>query len=107
GYMALPRTTRREWWRRIGVGALALLVLMAALVQGVRALERAGRLTWEMEAVRWMDGSAPLSFSTAMWLEGVGNGFVLWALVLYAAVKSARAGRPLQTLAFLVGHTMV
>jgi len=107
GYVALPAETRRVWWQGILLGAVLVMALTVALVAGTRALESAGLLAWEEGALRWLDRAAPISFSTAMWLEGVGNGFVLWALVLYAAAMSARARLPLQALSFLVGHTLI
>src|SRR5690606_13738625 len=86
---------------------VAVLAFTSLLVWVTRSLEAAGLLVWEGAAVHWIAAEVPISFSTAMWLEGVGNGFVLWGAVLYAATMSARAGGPRQTLAFLFRYTMV
>lgn len=107
GYEALPRAALRRWWVTLGVGLAGVLALTAGLVRGAQALEASGRLAWEAGAVRWVATELPISFSFAMWLEGPGNGFVLWALVLYAAGVAAWTGRPLRALAFLVGYSLV
>lgn len=104
---ALPRAARRRWWTTLAAGGVGALTIAAGLVLGVRALEVSGRLAWEAEAVRWIGTELPLSFSLAMWLEGPGNGFVLWVVVLYAAGVAAWTGRPLRCIAFLVGFTLV
>jgi undecaprenyl-diphosphatase len=86
---------------------VGVLALTALLVWGTQELEASGALAWEGRAVRWVATELPISFSFAMWLEGLGNGFVLWALVLYAAGVAAWAGQPLRALAFLLGYTLV
>jgi undecaprenyl-diphosphatase len=106
GWIALPREARRRWWATLAAGEGAVLLLTAALVSGARALERSGALAWEEGAVRWIEAKAPLSFNLALWLEGPGNGFVLWALVLYAAGVAAWTGRPLRCIALLMGYTL-
>jgi undecaprenyl-diphosphatase len=105
-YEALPRGVRTAWWRGFWTGAAALLALTAGLVYAGKAAERAGLLAWEATALgRIMD--LPLSFSMAMWLEGPGNGFVLWGVILFAAGVAAWRGRPLVSVALLMGHTFV
>lgn len=91
----------------MGGGAVATLVLTALLVLLVQWMEGRGLLRWESRAIRSMETRIPISFSFAMWLEGVGNGFVLWGVVLYAAAVSALRYRPLRALSFLVGHSAV
>lgn len=104
-YRATPADRMRGWWRRMWGGAAIILLFTAALVFLVRWIERAGLLRWEADALRWLETALPISFSSAMWLEGVGNGFVLWGVVLYAAALSALRHRPLRALSFLVGHS--
>lgn len=107
GWEALPREARRRWWLTLGVGMAGVLALTAGVVEAGRRLEAAGALAWEREAVYWFGMEAPLSFSFAMWLEGPGNGFVLWGVVLTAAWAAAWLGHPLRSLAFLLGYTLL
>ena len=107
GWEALPRAARWWWWATLAAGMTGVLALTAVLVWGARELEASGALAWERSVVRWVATELPISFSFGMWLEGLGNGFVLWALALYAAGAAAWAGRPLRALAFLLGYTLV
>ncbi|HET7273792.1 MAG TPA: phosphatase PAP2 family protein [Longimicrobiaceae bacterium] len=90
----------------MGIGFLVAIASTALLVRGVMALEATGALAWEGAALRWMISELAISFSMAMWLEGPGNGFVLWGLVLFAAGFASWTNRPVQALALLVGHTL-
>lgn len=105
GYEAVPRAARRRWWRAMAVGAALLQLLALGLVLATRRLESAGALGWEAGVVRWFARSAPFSFNTAMWLEGIANGFVLWAVMLLGGAVAARRGRPFLALSFLVGYS--
>ncbi len=89
----------------MGRGLLAVFAITGVLVYAVRWLEGRGLLAWEASWIAWLEARVPISFSSAMWLEGIGNGFVLWAVVLYAATVAALHHRPLRALSFLVGHT--
>ena len=106
-YGAMPAERLKRWWAAMWGGQVAVLALTVALVFLVRWLEARGLLSWEAGAIRWLEARVPISFSFAMWLEGVGNGFVLWGLVLYAAAVSALRHRALRALSFLVGHSLV
>lgn len=107
GYTALPDDVRKGWWRRLWLGLALVLGLTVAVVWGGKVLEGCGMLEWERGAVEWVVAALPISFSTAMWLEGVGNGFVLWGLMLFSAGMAAWARRPLRCLAFLMGYSLV
>ena len=106
-YRATPVERLKRWWRGMWGGAAAVLLLTASLVFLVRWIDGRGLLLWEADAIRWMEARVPISFSFAMWLEGIGNGFVLWGVVLYSAATSALRNRALRALSFLVGHSAV
>lgn len=103
----LPSLARRQWWTTLGAGFVASLAITWALVRLARWLEETGALAWERRALEWIVTELPLSFSSAMWLEGLGNGFVLWGVMLFAAAVAAWRRRPLRAIAFLVGYTVV
>lgn len=107
GWKGLPGESTRAWWRTVLPGAVGVLLLSLALVALARHLAGAGRLAWEEEAMGWIATRAPVSFNAALWMEGPGNGFVLWLLMLYAAAVAAWKGKPLRAIAFLVGYTGV
>ncbi len=107
GWEALPRLARRRWWTTLGVGFAVSLAITWALVRIASWLDETGALAWEGEALELIITELPLSFSSAMWLEGVGNGFVLWGVMLFAAMVAAWTGKPLRSIAFLVGYTAV
>lgn len=107
GWTGLSPEARGRWWRSLVVGYLATAALMVGLVRGARLLDGSGALAWDRPVLGWIVDRPPISFSTAMWLEGLGNGFVLWAVVLYAACAAAWARRPIRTIALLVGYTLV
>lgn len=105
GYEATPREARRRWWRVMLGGMVALQLLSVALVAAARWLVAAGTLGWEAEVVRWFDAQPVISFNTALWMEGIANGFVLWFVMLYAAGRAAWLHRPMLSLSILVGYT--
>jgi undecaprenyl-diphosphatase len=106
GWEDRPAAARRRWWWTLLVGFVAVLALSAALVWGVRALEESGSLHWEADSVRWIATAPPISFSARMWLEGFGNGLVLWPLILFAAGVAAWNGHPFTSIAILLGYTL-
>ena len=107
GWTSLPARARRAWWRTLALGIAVTCAFNVVLVSAVRSWDARGGFAWEADTMAAIDRSAPFSFSTAMWLEGIGNGFVLWALVLCAAAFAAWRYAPLVALSLLVGHTFV
>lgn len=106
-YGELPRRVRQAWWKVMTGGFFLCLGWALVLVWLGRRLQGSGALAWERGVLRWFDAEAPLSFNTAMWMEGIGNGFVLWGMVLLAAGVAAWKRLPLLCLSFLVGYTGV
>lgn len=107
GWVGLPREAKGRWWRSLGVGYVAATALTMGIVRGGRYLEGIGALAWDRPVLEAIVRQSSISFSTAMWLEGVGNGFVLWGIVLYAAGAAAWERRPIRCIALLVGYTLI
>lgn len=106
-YEDLPAELRRRWWTALAIGFVGAELFALGMVWIGKRLDASGVLRWEPGALLWIEANAPISFNTAMWLEGVGNGFVLWAVMLIAGGVAAWQRRPLVCLSFLVGYTCV
>lgn len=106
GWEGRPASARRRWWWTLLAGFVAVLGLSAVLVWGVRGLEQSGVLDWEADAVRWIATELPVSFSAGIWLEGFGNGLIVWPLILFAAGVAAWQRHPFVSIAILLGYTL-
>src|SRR5690606_30453291 len=91
----------------LGGGVLLVGLFTAGLVRAARWWAERGGHELDARVLGRILNDLPISFSTAMWLEGVGNGFVLWGVVLYAAGFAAWTRRPVHAIAWLVGYTLI
>lgn len=95
---------RRRWGRTFGLWTLASLLFTALVVwAGSSLLPQAPLPAWERGVLRRLDSADPVSFNSALWLEGLANGFVMWITVGVAAILAARAGKPLLAASFFLG----
>jgi membrane-associated phospholipid phosphatase len=96
GWRALPMAARRAWLRTMGVGLLACCGLALLACAWVRGMGPA--LAWEADAVRAIERGT-LSFSSAIFLEPLGNALLLLPMLFGVAAAAAWGGRPLRALA--------
>lgn len=97
GWRDLPAPARRRWLLTVGLGLLLCCALSLLACAWVRALERAGALAWEADALRAIEGGK-LSFSSAIFLEPLGNALLILPLLFGTASAAAWGGRPLRAL---------
>lgn len=96
--------SRRRWGRAFGLWTLASLAFTALVVWlGTVTLTGPDVIAWERDVLRNLEAADPVSFNSALWLEGLANGFVMWIAVGISAVMAARARRPLLAASFLLG----
>lgn len=104
GWRAAPRGPRRAWTLTLAVGLAACAALSAALTLAAMRAARAGGLAWErawlLELERW----EPLSFHSALWLEGIGSSAMLMPVIGVAVVVAALRGRSLRALLVLASY---
>lgn len=96
GWRALPVAARRAWLRTTGMGLLACCGLALLACAWVRGMDPAA-LAWEAEALRAIERGT-LSFSSAIFLEPLGNALLLLPLLFGVAAAAAWGGRPLRAL---------
>ncbi len=99
GWRALPRAARRAWLGTMGVGLLAccgLVLLACAWVRG----RGPAALAWEADVLRALE-RGPLRFSSAIFLEPLGNALLLLPMLFGVAAAAAWGGRPLRALTVL------
>jgi undecaprenyl-diphosphatase len=92
----------RRWVRRIAVGFLGMIALMVALRYGAAWALGRGLLDWEPAFLMWLGFDAPLSFSTAVFLQTPGSDPTLFILVALTAGMAAWARRPIVCLSILL-----
>ncbi len=103
GWRAVPPPVRRRWLMTLAAGLAACLALSAAVtIAGMRAAD-AGLLDWERGWLRRLEQS-PLSFHSALWLEGIGSSAMLMPLVAVAAALAALTGRTHRALIVLAAY---
>jgi undecaprenyl-diphosphatase len=106
-WKALPSQATRRWWLGLLAGQVLVLALTGLLVWFAMRLEQTGALAAEASVLRWIDQNSPLSFSTAIWIDAFGNGFVLYPLMLFCAGLAAWRGRALLSVTLITGYTLV
>jgi undecaprenyl-diphosphatase len=95
---------RRRWGRVFGLWTLASLIFTALVVWiGTVLLTDAQVVARERGVLRALDAADPVSFNSALWLEGLANGFVMWIAVGVATLLAARARKPLLAASFFLG----
>lgn len=97
GWRAQPSPARRAWLLVIGIGLVVCCGLSLAACAWVRGLERAGALGWEADALRAVERGR-LSFSSAIFLEPLGNALLLLPILFGVAAAAVWGGRPLRAL---------
>lgn len=107
-WRARPVAARRGWWRTFLVGTAASVVLILALVWLAMRLEASGALAWEPAFMSALDApDFPLRFSTAIWMETMGNGVYLVPVLFGIAFVSAWVGQPLIGLTLLAAYFLL
>lgn len=74
-----------------------------ALVALGRSFLEPGPPAWEESFLRSLDAQTFVSFNTALWIEALGNGFILWGVLLLAAGVAGWSGRPLLAASLVCG----
>lgn len=97
GWRALPAPARRRWLLTMGIGLLLCCALSLLACVWMRGLERSGALAWEAGALRAIEGGK-LSFSSAIFMEPLGNALLLLPLLFGTASAAAWGGRPLRAI---------
>jgi membrane-associated phospholipid phosphatase len=103
GWEATPGARRHAWGRTFGGGLVVALAVTVLSVQLTKTRVAPALADWESRTMARIDQQTLLSFNWALWLEGLGNGFVLWGAVLVAAGLAAWTFRPLLAASFLFG----
>ena len=87
---------RRQAWARLSLTAvLAVVLALYASIALLRATSRgANNYSWEVDTLRAIE-SAPIGFSSAVWLQTFGSDFMLGFVVLTGAALAIWNNRPL------------
>ncbi|WP_230533278.1 phosphatase PAP2 family protein [Microvirga roseola] len=104
GWQDLDPSVRRRWFVLTGVGFAFACSLMAALSLIGQHLEQVGALSWERNALLWLEAHLPLPLSSAVWAQAPGYSHFIIPLLVLAAGWSAWTYRPLQALSVVVGY---
>ena len=107
GWNAVPPAARRRWFGVLVAGFVLVCGLMAGLVWAARSLEESGALSWERDALHWLETNWPFSLVVTLWAEIPGHSLVLWCLLGFAAGWAAWARRPLRALSLVLGYVSV
>lgn len=106
-WAALPTRARRRWFGTVAVGFLLLVVLMALVERAGQRLAAAGAFRGEADALVWIAAEAPVSFSSAVWVQTLGTDITLVLIVLVASGIAAWVRRPLAALSILGAYVLL
>ncbi|HEX6938640.1 MAG TPA: phosphatase PAP2 family protein [Longimicrobiales bacterium] len=102
GAAAIPGHAWRQWIIALAAGCAFVLVFVVAGVHGGRRLASNGALAWEADFLLWLERTAPLSFSSAIWLQTPGTDIALAIVVLFTAGIAAWNARPIHALSIVI-----
>jgi membrane-associated phospholipid phosphatase len=97
GWRALPAPARRAWLIIMGVGLVVCAGMALLACAWARGLADSGGLAWEADALRTVERSK-LSFSSAIFLEPLGNALLLLPMLFGVGSLAILGGRPLRGL---------
>jgi undecaprenyl-diphosphatase len=104
GWRDAPPCARRRWARTLGAGLGGALLLSVLLTLAAMRLAETGALDGERAWLAGLERRAPLSFHSALWLEGLGSSAMLMPLVGAAAALAALTGRSFRAVLVLVSY---
>lgn len=97
GWRALPAPARRAWLIIVGVGLVVCAAMALLACVWVRGMADSGALAWEADALRAIE-RGKLSFSSAIFLEPLGNALLLLPILFGVGSVAVWSGRPLRAL---------
>jgi membrane-associated phospholipid phosphatase len=98
GWREAGEGRRTRWAKRFfGGWFLALIATLAITAAGARVFG-ASAPQWEREALITIQQSGLLSFSGAIWLDGIGNALILYPLLIGVAIHHARRCRSFEAI---------
>lgn len=97
----VPPRARRVWARTLLLGFVLALGWTVGLVSLVRALERAGLLSWERSALLGLEEWSPISFDYGVVVQEIAGPFLLIILIIFSALFAVWLHHPLRALTLL------